>query len=614
MDGGEPYRKLFSGAKSRRFRLCLSLPTLALLLIAGPLFAAAAVLLSHSLAHELLSVSESAVTIAGLVLVGTISVLGAAMLAAPIHRLANTFRSNGGGNLPPVGWKELKELRRALSERCTECLVEAESRQNTEGRFRGYVETMAEGLVVVNREERITFANPRFARMLGFEPEDLLGNDLPSYLDEHNRARLKRETRRRRRGLTSKYELEWRRADGARIPSVVSASPLRDQNCRTVGSFAVVTDLTEQRRMEDHLVRAERLKALGELAGGVAHDFNNRLTTILGNAQLLLLDEDRPEVRRGIEIIERTAISGGQMVQGLIAFTRKSAEGTREDIELNSLAHDVVGLSSLGLTSEKRPSSPIRFSLLSTRAARAYAGELREALLCVLANATEAIREGGTVHLSTYDHNDGVAIRVEDDGEGMSPGTLARAFDPFFTTRGPQRTGLGLSIAHGILRRNGGVLNLSSDLNLGTSVEFVLPASEALWPPEDAPTRKSLGFAEQQVITLAMDRSAQNALSAELARHHIELEAFDTAEKILETLATRRVHLLLADPDREGIALAQASRRISPTTRVLLVTDWTEEEVRLLSFEPFVDRVLKGPVSTSTLVSAVAGELAPTTT
>lgn len=610
MDKGDAFRQGESRPDSERNRWCLPLPALALCIVALPLLAAAA-LLAHGAYHgEPLSADKSGAMALFLFLMAAVSVLSAVLLAGPIQRLARAFCGDGGGSLPAVGWRELRALAQSLNETCANCRNESDRVRDSERRYRGYVECMTEGLVVVDDEQRVVFANPRFARMLRVDPHALIGLEVTCFLSQKGRPVLQRETQRRRRGLTGRYELEWQCGDGTRIPSTVSAAPLRDERGRISGSFAVVTDLTERHRMESRLVAAERLKALGELAGGVGHDFNNRLTTILGNAQLLLLEDHSPAVKRGLEVIERSALAGGAMVKRLIAFTRRDATGHREDLEVNTLVRDVLRLASLKV-SEGRKSRKLRadLALSATKGASAYAGEMREALLSIIANAFEATRSGGEVRISTYDHSEGVAILVEDSGEGMDSSVLSRAFDPFFTTRGPQRTGLGLSIAHGIVRRVGGRINLNSAPAGGTRVEVVLPPSlmprPAVgikpWTPGKAPPKK--------VALLGRQPGLARSLETAFAKEQIELTIFDSADTLFDALATRRFGALIADPELAGLAAARAGRRISPTTRVVMITDWPEEEARMLESESFVDRVVRRPFSIPELVESLTLEL-----
>ncbi len=611
MDKGGPSRRGETISDSHSGRICLSLPALALLIVALPLLIAAGFLSYCAYTGKAPSTEWSGAVAIYLLLVAAGAVLGSILLAGPIRRLARSFGSGGGGKLPTAGWRELRALALTLNETCEDCRVEAERLRDSEGRYRGYVETMAEGLVVVDAEDRIVFANPRFARMLNLDPDETLGLEVSCFVSPESRPALQRETERRKRGLTGKYEMEWQCGNGIRVPSTVSAAPLRNEHGEIAGSFAVVTDLTERRRMETQLVAAERLKALGELAGGVAHDFNNRLTTILGNAQLLLLDQHTPEAKRGLEVIERSAMAGGAMVKGLIAFTRRDAAGACEDLDVNTLVRDVLRLTNLKV-SEGKKSKRLRaeLSLAATKAVSAYAGELREALLSIIANAIEATASGGEIRISTYDHSEGVGILVEDTGEGMDGEVRSRAFDPFFTTRGPQRTGLGLSIAHGIVRRIGGRLNLKSTPGEGTSMELVLKASEVPRPAVRI-TPWSLGKAPPRRIALLtgapdLARSMENAF----ALNQIEVTTFDSAETLLDAMTTKRFCALIADPERGGINTAKTGKRISPETRMVMITDWPGEEARMLESEPFVDRVVRRPFSIPALVKLLTLELA----
>ena len=175
MKGGEPELNQKSTREPPPFRLCLSLPALTACLIVLPLLGAAGILALKALSREPVPPGVSGAVALFLVLVAAGAVVGAVLLACPLVSLARSARGQGDGDLPTVGWQEVRKLSLALNDRCGDCRAASELLRDSEGRFRGYVESMAEGLVVVDREERITFANARFARMLKMDAGALPG-------------------------------------------------------------------------------------------------------------------------------------------------------------------------------------------------------------------------------------------------------------------------------------------------------------------------------------------------------------------------------------------------------------------------------------------------------
>src|SRR5256886_602812 len=209
---------------------------------------------------------------------------------------------------------------------------------------------------------------------------------------------------------------------------------------------------------QDQLVRTEKLRALGEMASGVAHDFNNLLASILGRAQLTLQRLQDPQLRKWLQVIERSALDGAQTVRRLQEFTRTRRDQPFVAVDLNEVVRGALEITQARWR-EEAVSRGVMLEVKNDLAALPkVAGdpvELREALTNLILNAVDAMPGGGVLTLTTAVVDGDVVVTVSDTGVGIPSAIRDRIFDPFFTTKGPQGTGLGLSMTYAILERHG---------------------------------------------------------------------------------------------------------------------------------------------------------------
>jgi signal transduction histidine kinase len=233
--------------------------------------------------------------------------------------------------------------------------------------------------------------------------------------------------------------------------------------------------------------RLEQMVALGELASGLAHDFNNALATILGHTQLLLMHSREPAFRRRLETIERTARDACAIVQRLRRFYHPEPAENLAALDVNWLVQEVAQITQPKWQHEAENQGRQINMILAmgeVKAAWGRAAELREVLINLILNALWAMPRGGTLTLETTMDAGQVVIRVRDTGIGMSEETRRQAFEPFFTTKGDQGTGLGLSVAQKLIREMGGEIEVDSAEGQGAAFTLRLPTA----PPGAAPT------------------------------------------------------------------------------------------------------------------------------
>lgn len=387
---------------------------------------------------------------------------------------------------------------------------------------------------------------------------------------------------------------------------------------------------TQLDEAQDGLVRSEKLRALGEMASGVAHDFNNVLGAILGRAQLLKLAlgdgaGDR-DTAAELEIIEKAAQDGAATVRRLQDFTRVRTDHGFRPVALAQVIEDSLSLTR-GRWRDEAGRAGIAYEVAHTPGAvpdvAGEASELREVLTNLILNALDAMPEGGTLRLGTDRTPTGeVCLTVADTGIGMDDEVRVRIFDPFFTTKGVRGVGLGLSVVYGIVQRHGGRIEVTSAPGRGTSMHVILPAAEGTvlatavpaTPPRPGATVFATGPALR--ILVADDEPGVRTLLADLLRvaGHTA-EAFASGRELVAALeaSTRDlqsppVDLVLTDlgmPEMSGWDVASAVRGRPDAPPVVLVTGWGIQLDDQLLAESGVTDVIAKPFTLEDVLEVV---------
>jgi signal transduction histidine kinase len=271
-------------------------------------------------------------------------------------------------------------------------------------------------------------------------------------------------------------ELLQRRKDGSEFPAWVTLSAIRGGDGAEMGAVVIVRNLTEERRMAEHLRQTEKLVALGELVAGVAHEVNNPLTGISAFAQLLLEDDLTAEQLEAVSTIKREADRAGAVARDLLTFARKT--GPRNvSIDFNELIEQTLRLRTYGL---RTAGVEVELALApDVHRVRGDDRQLQQVLLNLVVNAEHAMAAVSerTLTVRTGNEADRVVIEIADSGVGMSPEVQRRIFEPFFTTKPEGKgTGLGLSVSYGIVQTHGGTLTVHSAPGSGATFRLSLPS------------------------------------------------------------------------------------------------------------------------------------------
>ena len=358
---------------------------------------------------------------------------------------------------------------------------------------------------------------------------------------------------------------------------------------------------------QGQLVQSAKLNALGEMASGVAHDFNNMLAAILGRTQLLLARVTDPEFRRSLELIEQTAQDGAQTVKRIQEFTRVRLDEVFDEVDLNRILLDVVELTRPSWQSQAKARG-IAIEVEKELAARSFvagnASELREVFTNLLLNAVDAMPDGGTLTLVTRDDDDRVAVEVHDSGHGMAAETQARCFDPFFTTKAVKGTGLGLSVAYGIVSRHHGTISVESATGAGTTFRLAFPVKRAAAAPPPKPGEPAaIGSFRMLVVddeeaVLSVMGELLEALGQEVTTAHGGIEGLARLRENASGPSEARVEIVFTDLGMPGVSgwdIARETRAQCPDACVVLVTGWGVQIDAESAKEKGVDYLLGKP-------------------
>jgi len=342
----------------------------------------------------------------------------------------------------------------------------------------------SDGIIVVDSQGLTRFCNPAWARMHGYEPEELLGKPLTVY---HSEAQFEQEVvpfaRRLNRTGSALGEMGHLRRDGTTFPTLMSSTVMKDASGRNLGFITIAADITEKRRWEEDMAKVQRLESLGILAGGIAHDFNNILTAVLSNISMArVFGNPAEDISEMLQDAEMATLRARGLTQQLLSFARGGAP-VKRPLCIARLLKETVRFSLSGSNVDCEFDLPEDLWTVE-----ADDGQIGQVVQNLVINADQAMAEGGVVRVGAENVNleEGdvgrlptghyVKISVRDQGSGIPEKLLSKIFDPFFTTKEKGR-GLGLATTFSIVNRHGGHIRVTSQAGEGTRFEVFLPAA-----------------------------------------------------------------------------------------------------------------------------------------
>lgn len=377
--------------------------------------------------------------------------------------------------------------------------------------------------------------------------------------------------------------------------------------------------LAQVQATQSQMVQMEKMRAIGELASGVAHDFNNALMAILGYTELAEESLDSPEeLAEQLAIIRKAAEDASTTVERLQRFAKQRVKAHGEPTDVNGIVKDVVDMTKprwKDAAQKEGKVYTVSVGLQSVPPIMAEPSGLREVLVNLIHNALNAMPNGGELVLSTRTFgSDQVEICVADSGVGMTPEVAARIFDPFFTTRGVEGTGLGLAVSWTIIQRYGGVIELDTKPGVGTKFMLRFPVGDETHATVPAVPSETDQIRVPGVRALVVDDEpfVASVLTTILTRHGYRVVAVHSAQSALECLAEDAddpFRVLLTDhgmPGMTGLELVAEVKRIRHTLPILLLTGWGESLLQTHIADVFPDAVLGKPINQTDLIDAIS--------
>ena len=492
----------------------------------------------------------------------------------------------------------------------------AEALRASEDRYRNLVDNLDDVVFSLDLAGCLTFVSRAISRF-GYEPALMLGRSIADFVHPGDRLQLRQNLARRFAGSTDTDELRWLDATGSTRYLRSSTRPMFVGG-RVAGITGLFTDVTQQRETEEQLRAAQRMEAVGRLAGGVAHDFNNIVSVILSYTELASdnLPADSP-ILDDLAEIGNAATRAAGLTRQLLAFSRCQVLDP-ERVDLGALTSSLTNMLRrlIGEDIELQVENDENlFAVIVDK------GQLEQVVMNLAVNARDAMTEGGVLRITTRNATldattaaslevapgDYVELAITDSGTGIPEAVRKRIFEPFFTTKGVGKgTGLGLSMAHGMVKQSGGGISVDTEPGRGTTFHVFLPRDHSPSPqPLTASANPSLATrGHERILLVEDDAKLRSAISRVLASVGYDVVAASNAAEALEICERDhgRFDLVLTDvvmPGIDGKRLVERLRASGDRAKVLYMSGYTDEAIEhrgVLDFhflrKPFAREVL----------------------
>ena len=463
--------------------------------------------------------------------------------------------------------RDLSELRKA----------EAVAREG-QSLLKNILESAREAIYALDRDGRYKWCNQAMLDLTGYQLSEIIGHHFLEGTHEEDRQLRRDGFEAVMGGEPQRFESRYIARDGSVRYAVVNSAPIIVDG-QTTGVLGIAHDVTEQKQERERAARADKLRALGQLASGVAHDFNNSLAAILGRAQLILRRVKDEELIRSLGIIVTAAEDAAATVRRIQTFARKSLDSELELLDVSGLLRDAIEITRTRWENEARASGmnvDVTLTAEDGMFARGNASELREVFVNLIVNAVDAMPQGGQLAICCLRKVNRLHLRFADTGTGMKEEVRERVFEPFYTTKGVQGTGLGLAVSYGIIERHEGSISVESCLGTGTTFLIELPVAE----PQKSTTpasRPDEHTSSLSVLVIDDEEFVRETLAEMLSDLDHKVVTANGGREALEKVASDEFDLVFTDlamPEMDGWETAREIRKHKPELPVVLVTGY----------------------------------------
>lgn len=470
------------------------------------------------------------------------------------------------------------------------------------------IEHANDAILAFSPDGRLIWFNEQLVKLCGYSREELETGDYRLFVFGDEKKYAKERFNRALEGEAQSFELKVVRQNGDSRLLLITHTPIYDEG-RVTSILTIARDITEERMASERAAQADKLRALGQLASGVAHNFNNILAAILGHAQLIKRDSNDEALAQRIEIIEHAALDGAQTVKRIQAFGVQQTDSLDGSIDLNQLVSDSTTLTKAKWCDEAQARGlqyDVDVDLQQVPSIRGSGSELKEVFVNIILNALDAMPQGGRLRIATEKKGDLVTVSFTDSGIGMSSEVRDHIFEPFFTTKGMSGMGLGLAVSYSIVERHGGRIEVHSNPGRGTTFDVNLPAAENASKTIKASRRARSRTAN--VLVVDDDHRVREALVGMLSSAGHRTAHAQNGHEALAKLERDQFDLVFTDlsmPEMDGWAVASEVRRRWPAVKVVLITGYAVPRETVDSNRDLVSEVISKPIRFDDLSSTL---------
>ncbi|MEW6670713.1 MAG: PAS domain S-box protein [Thermodesulfobacteriota bacterium] len=484
--------------------------------------------------------------------------------------------------------------------------------QENETRLRTIFDLSPAGIILVDPKGIITYANQGMTKMFGYTQQELIGLPYPNLVHPYQRN-IGDQRMRQLIGHeidSVSYERHYIRADGTDFYGFLSGRRHEDNQGKLISLVGIITDISDQKMLEEQLRQASKMESIGTLAGGIAHEFNNMLGIIIGNAELAKdnIPEWSPAVH-SIEEIRKASLRATDIVRKLLSFARKSPS-SRKPMQIRPVVEETLDLlrKTIATTIDIR-----RDFSCTTETILADPTEIGQVLMNLCSNAAQAMVDGTgvidvrleAVHLDSHmadryeniKSGDYAILTVTDSGMGIEPSVMERIFDPYFTTKNiDEGLGMGLAIVHGIVKKHDGTIAIKSSVGAGTTAKVLFPLISEQ-PAPKSQTADDVPSGTERILLVEDEASLLGMVKQMIERCGYEVHAESNSVEALKIFQEnpKGFDIVITDmamPHMSGDRLASELIRIRPDIPVILCTGYSdridEKKARALGIKSFI--------------------------
>ncbi|MGR3292556.1 MAG: PAS domain S-box protein [Candidatus Scalindua sp.] len=483
--------------------------------------------------------------------------------------------------------------------------------RKSEENYRQLIEAAQDGIICTDEKGIIFVWNKLAEKIFGYSKSEIIGQSITTIFPERNKTRYQEEFNRflisdKTKIIDEPIEISGMTKDGITIPIELSVSSYKTEN-EQLAFIGIVRDLTERKRIENALLQSEKMKSMGMLTSGVAHEFNNILAIVKGFAlQIKKKCGDDKKLEKRADTILKASNDGVEIVRRMREYTNREVDSTNFVLtDMSDLIKQVIDFTmprwqniahanGIHYKIDTHGSENVLLCVMGKQS------ELREVLLNIVNNALDAMPDGGSLSFLIRGKGDTVFLSISDTGVGMSKDVQKNVFDPFFTTKVGVGTGLGMSMAYSIITRHGGNIDIESEEGKGSTFTIRLPMSEETVRPmvafESEPQIKAEGL---RILIVDDEQNICNFLSDYFIEDGHDVKSVNNGAMAIKLLETETFDLVLSDlvmPEVSGYDIIKAIGALEKKPKVGIITGWedahkTENEETLKA-----DFIVKKPI------------------